>query len=159
MKKPTIYSSMLLFLAMLATGCHERNATPCSSDESAVTAVTKVRYGTSFGMCAGYCKHEITVTRNVVKFEKSGWTGTVVPVTCQKQSDNCALLRKINMGTFFKLDEIIGCPDCADGGAEWIEIETPSKKYKVTFPYHDEPAAVGGYIEDLRELLAAMDCK
>ena len=37
------------------------------------------------------------------------------------------------MDSFFILEERIGCPDCADGGSEWIEILANNKTYKVTF--------------------------
>jgi hypothetical protein len=58
----------------------------------------------------------------------------------------------LNINDFFDLPTTIGCPDCADGGAEWIEIElVDGGKHKVTFEYRHEPEKVKDYIIKLRE--------
>ena len=52
------------------------------------------------------------------------------------------------------MPETIGCPDCADGGAEWIEIKLANgEKHKVTFEYMNAPSAFKNYISGLRGLL------
>ncbi len=33
-----------------------------------------------------------------------------------------SVVKSIDYESFKKLNEIVGCPDCADGGAEWVEI-------------------------------------
>lgn len=58
----------------------------------------------------------------------------------------------MNLNDFFKLSETIGCPDCADGGAEWVEVEYVSgKKHRVTFEYMKEPDELKDYLIGLRE--------
>ena len=42
----------------------------------------------------------------------------------------------------FALKEIIGCPDCLDGGAEWIEVSCDGKAHRVEFDYHAPPSAI-----------------
>ena len=58
---------------------------------------------------------------------------------------------------FRNLEEVIGCPDCADGGAEWIEITTKDLNHKVTFEYNNEPEEMQDYIEILREFIKKYD--
>ena len=55
------------------------------------------------------------------------------------------------MDSFFILDERIGCPDCADGGSEWIEIGTKNKIYKVTFEYGDSLKGLDELLKLVRE--------
>ncbi|CAF1249772.1 unnamed protein product [Rotaria sordida] len=43
------------------------------------------------------------------------------------------LINLINDKSFQSLNDTEGCPDCADGGAEWIEIQWTNQKKRVTF--------------------------
>ena len=56
----------------------------------------------------------------------------------------------IDLDEFMALDTVIGCPDCADGGAEWIEIVFEETRYKVTFEYFNAPEVMDQYIDSLR---------
>lgn len=40
-----------------------------------------------------------------------------------------------NVTLFSQQPETLGCPDCADGGAEYIELETRGQKHRVTFEF------------------------
>lgn len=133
----------------------------CEKDLNPDTLI--IRYGTSFGMCLGYCKQEIEVSNDAVKITKSGWQDSVKVKTCSNPNDRdkwAALVKSIDYKEFKKLKDVIGCPDCADGGAEWIEINTGTSRHKVVFEYGNEPSAVKDYINYLREYKAAFDyCK
>ena len=37
-----------------------------------------------------------------------------------QQDDWNGILNEINLKEFYSLKDFYGCPDCADGGAEWI---------------------------------------
>jgi hypothetical protein len=50
------------------------------------------------------------------------------------------------------LDSIIGCPDCADGGAEWFEIVTNDTVERVTIEYGDSLEGLNNYIDLLRSV-------
>lgn len=54
-----------------------------------------------------------------------------------------------------ELDSIYGCPDCADGGAEWIEIQDDQQIKKVTFEYGDTLAPIENLMLELRDLREA----
>ena len=110
-----------------------------------------IRSGSSFGECFGYCVNEVVIDSSHLAFSQRSWTpeqypsrrllGSVTPEEWQ------SLLESVNMQKFVELDSVIGCPDCADGGAEWIEIEMPEMKKRVTFEY-------GAGIEGIEALLA-----
>ena len=134
----------------------------CEKDSSELltnnSPVIAVEYGKSFGQCLGYCVTSVKIEQSEVYFTASGWTvldkvpdieltGALPP----DQWNN--LVSKIDFLVFRNMDEVIGCPDCADGGAEWIEITTSDVKHKVTFEFGNEPVQVKTYITDLRNLL------
>ncbi|MEQ9008910.1 MAG: hypothetical protein RLP12_13560, partial [Ekhidna sp.] len=61
------------------------------------------------------------------------------------------LFSTINVQAFLSLEEIIGCPDCADGGSEWIEITTAQGSKKITYEFRHEPEEVKSFIGELRK--------
>lgn len=118
----------------------------CSNDLQSVNAINdeivEVRSGQSFGMCIGKCHNELIITGNKVTLkqierkERGGETSTY------EFTENAALqtlleeINKIDQTKFMALDETYGCPDCADGGAEWLEVTFKGKEpKKVTFEY------------------------
>jgi len=104
----------------------------------------------------GYCKHDISITSDKIVFTKSGWIDSLVSRQCNREislSDFKTLTEEINVTRFQRLGEVIGCPDCTDGGAEWIRIVTEHSDQKVTFEYGNEPDAVKPFIEKLRTYL------
>ena len=120
----------------------------------------KIEYGTSFGECMGYCKRDISIAPDKIVFTKSGWADSVITRHCDQDlsgDDFKALTGKIDLRDFKDLDEVIGCPDCADGGAEWIRIVTPDLDKKVTFEYGNEPDKVKPFIRILRDYLISFE--
>lgn len=150
-------NKLLTYVTFLAIGI----LTSCTSEET--NTIQKISYGTSFGMCVGYCKHDVKITKSTITYNCSSWSNTEKPLskTTQFTSEEWDAIRtKIDSAKFFNLDEIIGCPDCADGGAEWIEIELANnKKHKVIFEYLKEPEILNPVIKQLRELLAKNTCE
>ncbi len=129
----------------------------CSSDDDDANVVTTINYGTSFGECFGYCINKISVTELKVVLEKTGWTfNEALPkIVCEEETTDTLLdelLQKVELDAFYELDDVIGCPDCADGGAEWVEIITADKTHIVTFDYLDEPTELQELIEALRTI-------
>ena len=126
--------------------------------------VTYLSYGTSFGECLGYCVREIIVSGGIT-FTKSGWNiGEELP------DSSCSLvfimnplpgyLDDIDLDAFLAMDETIGCPDCADGGAEWLEIGFENEVKRVTFEYMNEPNELKDIIPALRETMDSFnDCR
>lgn len=149
-KKATI---LLFFLIVLCS---------CTKNENSDSLV-QIKYGTSFGECIGYCKKDLTLKSGTVFYKHYGWVNTVEPITYSdilEENIWSYLKEKLDIASFMALPTTIGCPDCADGGAEWIEIELVNgDKHKVTFEYYNEPNAVKNYISELREMMKNFECK
>jgi hypothetical protein len=119
-------------------------------------SILKIRYGTSLGEYSRFCKKDILITRNYIEFTKSGWTDSLKTKSFKDTMEVTKwseLTQKININKFNDLKAIIGCPDNANGGAEWIEIETSSSKHRITFESRNEPNEVKDFINILRGYL------
>lgn len=127
------------------------------------SVISQIKYGTSFGECIGYCKRDMALNAWFVTYNCASWNAGFPPIVRKEVlnvADWDAVKINISINDFFELPETIGCPDCADGGAEWLEIElTNGKMHKVTFEYNNEPALLKTYIIKLREMLATNECK
>ena len=142
---------IFLLFALVIMGCSSED------DNSSTNGVITINYGTSFGECVGYCVNKISVTDENITLEKTGWTfeGALPQITQEKEVDSDILeelAEEVDLESFFDLDDVLGCPDCADGGAEWIEIVTEEKTHKVMFDYLGEPEELEEIIASLREL-------
>jgi hypothetical protein len=113
-----------------------------------------IKTGTSLGECMGYCSLEATITSNNVYFTSSSWDTIGYPTNYSNNSIGGSewndIINSINMDKFKKLDDVIGCPDCADGGSEWIEIIFEDKIKKVTFEYGDSLEGINDLLAKLR---------
>lgn len=145
------YITITLVMMAALTACNDlENEHP--------EGIQSVSYGTSFGECLGYCRKSITVTPSEIEFTKQGWDldGQLPDSSFQQsftQAEWSALIERIELDKFLALEPVIGCPDCADGGAEWIEIVAEEGPYKVTFEYNNAPDAVQPYIDSLRNYM------
>lgn len=103
----------------------------CASAASAPAQVTRVVSTTSFGMCVGYCitRLEITEGRAVLIREARGGRGAprdlpeqrfTTQLTPTEWQDIKRLAANVD---FDALPDTVGCPDCADGGAEGLSVE------------------------------------
>jgi hypothetical protein len=104
----------------------------CASAAAPPASVTRVVSTTSFGMCVGYCttRLEITEGQAVLIREARGGRGAPNPAqTPQRLSTPLTpgewqgiqrLAANIDLGG---LPDVLGCPDCADGGAEGLTVE------------------------------------
>lgn len=146
--------NVFVFVFLLCTSCSETD-TELLTNSSDIIAI---EYGTSFGECVGYCINSIEISGTYTKFSAIGWTtlDKVPDIHISgdiSQEDWNKLVSKIDLVVFRNMDEIMGCPDCADGGAEWIKVTTDNFVHKVTFEYYNDPEEIKKYIGDLRVFL------
>ena len=124
--------TFILLSLMLACS---RNHTPTSSE----LELPAIKYGTFFGECLGYCKTELDIENSIATLVVSGWQPNEYPdKTETRQLSNSEwtdLTQALNWSKFKKQQEVIGCPDCTDGGAEWISVKFGEETKKVTFEY------------------------
>lgn len=139
----------------------------CDVEDNILTydsEIVSIGYGTSFGECLGYCSRNLEITGTDIKFNASGQTVTgklpdIFISDVISIEDWEELVNTIDVLIFRNMEEVIGCPDCADGGAEWIEITTDEISHKIVFEYNNEPEELKTYIEELRELLEQFEDK
>ena len=137
----------LLLMMVLITSC---------SNDGIYNNIVQLKYGTSFNNCVGYCKRDVTIKSTNATYTCSGWIPSVLTLTKNDtiSSSTVDSICSFNTNTFFNLAETIGCPDCADGGAEWLEIKLSNgKTHKVTFEYYHEPTIIKDQIMTLRKIL------
>jgi len=128
--------------------CYSLFLANCSQSETSIK-IKYISHGKSFGMCEGYCYIVKKYEENRIIEYKHAWQNEkpdLYDTTVLSNNDWENLTASFNITTFTKLPSIIGCPDCADGGAEWIEIGTKDSIYKVEFDYDAD-------IEELKALL------
>jgi len=140
---------IILFIAIIGLSC---NSDSSLNPRNALT----IKSGTSFGFCFGYCKREIQISQTQVTYTMSSWrpeeyptqttTGTIT------ENEWTRLLETIDTDQLQKMDDIYGCPDCADGGAEWIEVQGGTISKKITFNYGDSLSQVQNLIDQLRAI-------
>ena len=121
--------------------------------------IVSISSGTSFGKCFGYCQKSINITLNPLEIHSLKQTNSPqfeYPMIRKQDSFSLKqwneLLDLVHSKGFRSLDNVIGCPDCADGGAEWIEITWPDINKRVTFQYGKSIEHFQEFIDHLREL-------
>ncbi|MGE0160740.1 MAG: hypothetical protein AB7T31_15150 [Gemmatimonadales bacterium] len=117
-------------------------------------AAVRISGGTSFGMCAGYCVTELRLDSLSLTLVETSWRTDLPERTRTIPLERSAwehLQALVDTAAFRRLEGVHGCPDCADGGAEWVEIETAEAAgpVRVTFEY-------GAALDGIEELQAAI---
>lgn len=120
-----------------------------STDEPVV-----VRNGTSFGMCIGYCWTELRIDRTRTVLVSRGWDRSTHPERTYETPTDPDLWKRVqallDVETIETMDDVYGCPDCADGGAEWVEVAIDGRQKKVTFEYGATLDPIAELTETLR---------
>lgn len=121
-----------------------------------------IHYGTSFGMCMDYCNTLMKLERGKLSFEYVGNDTIASPlISCSTTIANDStdlLLNFIDKEELFYMNTVYGCPDCADGGSEWILVIHNNFVKKITFEYLNEPEELTPYLTILRRFAAKSEC-
>ena len=133
-------------------------------DDAAVEArgVSQVVSTTSFGMCMGYCKTRLEISEGEVVLvrEPGGRGGTTLPVqrfTAKLEADEWQeIARLAEAARFDGLPAVIGCPDCADGGAESLTVMGADGSKTVSFDHGAKVEALQPLLDRVREVRARL---
>ena len=129
--------------------------TACETPKKVVSddTIISITHGTNFGHCRGYCRKEAIFFEDQVVYSQSGVDSTATPVKSEEYGntpkDWSKLVGPLDLKKFNNLKESYGCPDCADGGSEYIEIKTMGGTKRVTIEY-------GTAFPDLEPLLTEL---
>jgi hypothetical protein len=134
----------------------------CASAGSAPeTNITRVVSTTSFGMCVGYCttRLEISEGQAVLIREARGGRGApnpaqtpqryAAPLTPGEWQEIQRLAANVD---FDALPDTVGCPDCADGGAESLTVEGPGGAESVSLEFRANIPQAQPLLERVRAL-------
>jgi hypothetical protein len=133
MRMRTVLSLIVLLILAAPT---------CSLSGPGADGPSVVVHGTSFGMCGGYCKSTLEINGTTARLTQVGWDSIRYPRRTRSIELGEAEWRHLralaNVEDLSSVAGVHGCPDCADGGAEWITIETPEQTIRTTYEYgHD----------------------
>ena len=147
---------MLFFISLFLFSCQ-------TDYEKVEVNDIAIKTGIFFGFCGGYCKSEVEIVNRDVVFIASSWGNPNYPDTMLNGNISIqewnSLIESINMDSLLSLDDIIGCPDCADGGGEWIEITKVDTLKRVTFEYGETVEPIQSLIEKVRVIRERFYCE
>jgi hypothetical protein len=144
MKKIFLVLSALFFLSFQCSD---------SGVNTAENKIITIKTGTSFGMCMGYCIAEAEITKGKIIFTRSSWISDNPAKSITDSisgSDWEYLVNSIDINVVKNLNDVYGCPDCADGGSEWIEFTGNDLNKKITFEHGKTVEPINLLIEELR---------
>jgi hypothetical protein len=154
LKKP-VY--LLYFVIALVCSCERHK----EATEPEITGGAMIAYGKSFGECGGYCIKELTINDLDITFTASSWNNENYPAKSIKSAITVKefnqLQSLVDMDKIKAYDDVIGCPDCADGGAEWLQVTIKDQVKKITFENGDTLETIQPLVTKLRELYTAFN--
>lgn len=131
-----------------------------SGPVSETPQILSIETGTSFGMCIGYCNKTMQVNAQKVILTQVGNRSTEYPKVTKELAFSAKrwieLSSTVDLDAFNALPQVIGCPDCADGGAESITIITTEGEKKVTFEFNSAIKDIEPFLTRLRALRTEM---
>jgi hypothetical protein len=95
--------------------------------------IVRIAYGSSSGMCLGYCQHETVVTPQAIRtlsrtnLSLSGYRDREHPDMKSRRKITAEQWQRaqaaVDTDSLFSLPDRIGCPGCVDEPVDWIEVE------------------------------------
>ncbi len=147
----------LLFLALAGFFCN------CERTTTELT-IERFETATYFGECMGTCYESFVFEEGVFAWEQRSYINGTIQSTCQGGQEEDIWAEWQNLIDFLvmeNLEEVIGCPDCADGGATYIELTQNGESKRVTFETGNPPPALellhermNAAMEEIRDLPA-----
>jgi len=147
-------------IGFLAAGVLALALGACVTDAPADhnTQVRRVVSTTSFGMCVGYCSTRLEISEAgavLTRSSRGGRGGATLPdqrftatLSASEWQEISQLAANANLSG---LPDTIGCPDCADGGAESLTIAGASER-TIAFEHGATIAQAQPLLERVRAL-------
>jgi hypothetical protein len=121
---------------------------------------TIIIYGYSFGQANS--NQQLQLNENLFLYEHTS-EALKINKRCSKAADSDAfadIMTRVDLKKFRKLPNIFGCPDCADGGAEFVEIKADGETHRVTYNYGEAPKEIAEVVAKLKSVMVSFkDCQ
>ena len=134
----------------------------CAGVVSAPASVRQVVSTTSFGMCIGYCSTRLEISEGravLARSSRGGRGGAELPeqrFTARLTSGEWEEIARLAANTSLDgLPDVIGCPDCADGGAESLTIAREGER-TIRFEFGARIEQAHALLERVRALRARL---
>jgi hypothetical protein len=141
---------LLLSVVLVAAACGDATVdtvsppttnAPTTTLETSGPVTEIVGGGSSFGECGGLCVGELRISGTDVSLERRSWDRSIQVFASGTLSDDARArldtMEAALAGT--PLDEVYGCPDCADGGAAWVDLVPVRGAIRVTYEFGAAP--------------------
>lgn len=136
----------------------------CASRPPAPAAeIHRIVSTTSFGMCIGYCRTRLEIAEGQAVLVREGRGGrgqTAGPdqrfAVALSAAEWEAFQRLAADANLEALPPVIGCPDCADGGAETLTIDGAGAPQTITIEYDAPIAQAQPLLDRIRALRARL---
>lgn len=168
-RKSTLILSLVIIGIAFISQCaqqeqsEQRIQTPTQQEPSVQSLPTQTQHliiktVTYFGLCTGYCNEELSITSERVIFSKTSNDpddAEYPPIIEEVSITNeiwSNLVASVNLDEFYALPDIIGCPDCTDGGGERIEISDGETTKRVDFEFGTSVPEIEDFLFKLRDL-------
>jgi hypothetical protein len=140
--------SLLVAIAACSASTDQGDDSFASSQSFALFA------GTSFGMCAGYCTTTLEISPTSATLIETSRESVRQPTRTRSVALTPAEWQRIQSlvdpTVLASVAGVHGCPDCADGGAEWIELKTAQSTARVTFQFGQPPQPIAQLQAEIR---------
>lgn len=157
--------NMRMAIAATLTVATSTLLSACDATVGTDTGISRIESTTSFGMCVGYCRTrlEITPATVVLVREPGGRGAPTLPVQRFERAlaptEWQSLSRTAASARFAGLPETIGCPDCADGGAETLSVTDATGTKAVNFDHGKDIPELQPLLNQVRDIRASLTPK
>ena len=127
----------------------------CDDSTTGASDVSFVEWKSSFGFCApaSYCTTRLRVSgRQAVLTLESRESPAIRRESQLSEAEADSIAEAAARAEFDALPDVIGCPDCADGGAESLTVMVEDEQDEVTFEYNARVDAVEPLLGRMRAL-------
>ncbi|HSF19707.1 MAG TPA: hypothetical protein VLK65_29570 [Vicinamibacteria bacterium] len=142
----------ILFAGVLAIRCNDEGALAPSS------ATRLLEAGWSFGFCLGPCNGTLSIQNGTLDYRVTDREGNRVLASSHGRltADGSSRLSTVLSDIPGQLDEVYGCPDCADAGAAYVILNRDGVSQRTAYEYPNPPAELAALDEFLKEVMDAL---
>jgi hypothetical protein len=141
---------LIAVLSLTIAGCAQSANSPEALEDRVLAT------GTFFGFCHGYCNTELVVDGDSLRYIESSRDPVQFPTRTRvlplSAGERARLASLTDPAVLSSLEGVHGCPDCADGGGEWVQIRSGADSTRVTFEYGKTLDPIAALQTELRAL-------